>query len=129
MQIDLKEDFEIIEEGTRYRLPEYEVIDGQGIQKTESKKAGNGEYYSTPMPVEIRFVRGSKLGNEDVAKKKGTLHEHILAVMIHDLKFKNNLVPSREGSLVITKLEEAMGWLRQRQIDRIKRDVVGTYKK
>lgn len=129
MEIDLKEEFEIIEEGTIYRLPEYEVIDGKGIKLTESAKAPNGELYKMPHPVEIRFVRGSKLKDENVEKRKGTLHEHLLAMMIHDLKFKNNLVPSREGSLVITKLEEALGWLRQRQIDRIKRDVVGTYNK
>jgi len=48
-------------------------------------------------------------------------------MMIHDLKFKNQLVPSREGSLVITKLQEALGWLRQRQIDRQQRKVDGTY--
>jgi hypothetical protein len=40
-------------------------------------------------------------------KDEGTLHEHLLAMMIMDLKFKNTLVPSREGSLIITKLEEA----------------------
>jgi len=129
MEIDLKEDFEIIEEGTTYRIPEYEVIDGKGIQKTVGKKASNGEYYSIPQPVEIRFVRGSKLGDENVEKRNGTLHEHLLGVMIHDLKFKSKLVPSRESSLVITKLEEALMWLRQRQIDRVKRSVEGSYKK
>jgi hypothetical protein len=116
MEIDLKEDFEIIEEGTRYALPNYIVIDGKGIEKSGSTML-------------LQFVRGSKLGTEDVEKKEGTLHEHLLAMMIHDLKFKNTLVPSREGSLIITKLEEALGWLRQRQIDRIKREVIGTYKK
>ncbi len=121
MILDLKEEFEVIEEGTRYRLPEYEIIDGQGLALTR--------IHMVPRPVEIRFVRGSKLGKEEVEKKRGTLHEHLLAMMIHDLKYKNSLVPSREGSLVITKLEEALGWLRQRQIDRIKRDVVGTYQK
>jgi hypothetical protein len=129
MNLDLKEDFEIIEEGTKYRLPEYEVLDGQGIKKTEGKRAGNGEFYKVPHPIEIRFVRGSKLGDEDVEKRNGTLHEHLLAMMIHDLKFKSKLVPSRETSLAITKLEEGLMWLRQRQIDRLKREVEGTYKK
>ena len=50
-------------------------------------------------------------------------------MMIHDLKFKSSIVPSRESSIVITKLQEALMWLRQRQIDRVKRDVEGTYKK
>jgi len=117
MQLELKEDFNILEEGTQYELPVYEVIDGVGIQKVD----GPG--------LLLEFVRGSKLKGEDVPMRIGTLHEHLLAAMIHDLKYKNGLVPSREGSLVITKLEEAMGWLRQRQVDRTKREVSGTYQK
>lgn len=115
--IELKEDFNIIEEGTQYELPQYEVIDNRGVQRVE----GPG--------VLINFVRGSKLKDEEVERKIGTLHEHLLAMMIHDLQYKNSLVPSREGSLVITKLQEALGWLRQRQIDRVQRDIQGTYKK
>lgn len=116
MEIDLKNEFEIIEEGTRYALPEYKVVDGKGIELTGSKHI-------------IRFVRGSKLGTEDVEKKEGMLHEHLLSMMIHDLKFKNTLVPSREGSIVITKLEEAYLWMVKRQVDRTERGVQGTYKK
>lgn len=116
MKIDLKEDFNVLEEGTQYELPNYRVVEGEGIQKTSPGQL-------------INFVRGSKLGEDGVEKRKGTLHEHLLAVMIHDLKFKNSLVPSRESSLAITKLEEALMWLRQRQIDRLKREVEGTYKK
>jgi len=115
MNLELKEDFEIIEEGTTYSLPIYRVGD-LGIELT-------GEL------LPIKFVRGSRIATEEVEKREGTLHEHLLAMMIHDLKYKSGLVPSRESSLVITKLEEALGWLRQRQIDRAKRDVLGTYKK
>lgn len=116
MNLDLKEDFEIIEEGTTYALPIYRVGD-MGIERVE------GELLA------IKFVRGSRIATEEVEKREGTLHEHLLAMMIHDMKYKSSLVPSRESSLVITKLEEALGWLRQRQIDRAKRDVLGTYKK
>ena len=113
--LELKEDFTVLEEGTQYELPQYEVIDGKGIKMID----GPGQL--------ISFVRGSKLAGEDVPKREGTLHEHLLAMMIYDLQYKNKLVPSREGSLIITKLQEALGWLRQRQIDRTKRNVVGTY--
>lgn len=116
MNVDLKEDFEILENGTHYRLPKYNVVDGRGIERT-------GNF------VNLEFVRGSKLKDEQVERREGTLHEHLLSAMIHDLKFKNGLVPSREGSLTITKLEEALQWLRTRQIDRAKRAVVGTYQK
>ena len=129
IEIDLKDDFQIVEEGCKYRVPEYEVVEGEGLKLTEGVKASNGEYYKIPIPIEIRFVRGSKLGSDNVEPKKGTLHEHLIAMMIHDLKFKNNLVPSKETSIVITKLEEALMWQQRRSIDRAKREVQETYKK
>ncbi|MEL6661295.1 MAG: hypothetical protein AAFP77_19660 [Bacteroidota bacterium] len=116
MNIELKEDFEIVEQGTHYKLPCYEVVDGKGIQLTDNY-------------VDLNFVRGSKLKDEEVERREGTLHEHLLSAMISDLQFKNGLVPSREGSITITKLQEALQWLRQRQVDRVKRSVVGTYQK
>lgn len=57
------------------------------------------------------------------------MHEHILAAMIEDLNYKNSLVRSRETSLMITNLETALNWARQRQINRIKNNTLGTYKK
>ena len=115
-EIELKDSFNTLEEGTQYELPVYEVIDGEGIKEVE----GPGQL--------INFVRGSKLKGEDVPRREGTLHEHLLSMLIADLKFKNDLVPSREGSLAITKLQEAYHWILQRQIDRKKREVEGTYK-
>jgi|AntAceMinimDraft_16_1070373.scaffolds.fasta_scaffold16600_5 hypothetical protein len=112
----IREDFEVLEDGTTYGVPHYEVIDGQGIVRTGKIS-------------EVCFVRGSKLGTENVEKRTGTLHEHIISMCIHDLKFKNNLVASQETVKVIEKLTEALGWLGRRQIDRAKREVVGTYKK
>lgn len=111
-----KRNFDIIEDGVEYALPAYRVEDGKGIVET-------GE------TVNIKFVRGSKLKDEDVEKKEGTLHEHLLSAIIHDLKFKNNLVPSRESALVITKLEEARMWMEERQNARVAANVSGTYQK
>lgn len=113
-----KEDFEVVEEGTYYKLPMYEVVDGIGIVRRPDDEF-----------VGIPFVRGSKVGAENVEKRIGTLHEHLLAMMIHDLEYKNKLVPSREAALTITRLQEALHWQRQRQIDRTARNVVGTYQK
>jgi len=125
MEINLKEEFNIIEEGTKYGLPVYDVVEDQGIVKVEDTGTENDPFQNQI----ISFVRGSKLGDENVEKKRGTLHEHLLSMMIHDLKFKSSIVPSRESSIVITKLQEALMWLRQRQVDRVKREVEGTYKK
>jgi hypothetical protein len=117
MNIDLKEHFYIVEEGTTYELPVYEVVEGKGIVELEKESQV------------LHFVRGSKINDVDVEKRVGTLHEHLMSVMIYDLKLKNKLVPSRETAIVITKLEEALHWLRHRQIDRLKREVEGTYNK
>ena len=32
MNVELKEDFDILEEGTHYQLPCYKVVDGKGIE-------------------------------------------------------------------------------------------------
>ncbi len=116
MNITLKEDFIIVEKGTHYQLPCYKVVDGQGIVRTDHH-------------LDFNFVRGSKLKDEEVEKREGTLHEHLLAMMISDLQYKNSLVPSRESSLIITHLQDALNWLRQRQIERLKRNDQGTYQK
>lgn len=104
------------EQGTKYDLPIWTVVDGKGIELT-------GDYQR------IQFVRGSKLKDEEVEKRNGILHETLLSMMIEDLKFKNSLVPSRESSTAITKLQEALHWMEERQRERESREVVGTYKK
>lgn len=116
MNIELKESFEVIELGTHYELPTFKVVDGKGIELT-----GN--------TLPLKFVRGSKVNNKEVECKEGLVHETLLSAMITDLKFKNSLVPCVEGEMTIIKLTEALGWLRQRQIDRERRSVIGTYQK
>jgi len=59
----------------------------------------------------------------------GILHEQLLAMMIEDLRYKTTLVPSRETANVITKLQEALFWLEERQRDKDSRNVQGTYQK
>lgn len=49
--------------------------------------------------------------------------------MIADLQYKSSLVPSRETALAITKLQEALFWIEERQRDREARNVQGTYTK
>lgn len=111
-----KRNFKIIENGVSYALPKYKVEDGVGIVET-------GE------SVIVEFVRGSKLKEETVEKKEGTLHEHLLSALIHDLEFKNALVPSREGALALTNLQQARMWMEERQKSRQAANVAGTYQK
>ena len=111
-----KTEFEVVEDGTMYNLPTYEVIDGKGIELT-------GE------TLQVKFVRGSKRGDDNVQKVNGILHETILAMMIHDLTFKNELVPSEETNYTLQCLDEALVSMQKRQSDREKRQVEGTYAK
>lgn len=108
-------DFEVIKIGAEYKLPAFGVEKGKGL-----KAVGFNTIY---------FVRGSKLAEEDVEPMIGVTHESLLEMMIHDLKHKNSLVPSRETALTITKLEEALGWQKRRQELREKNNTQGTYKK
>ena len=64
-----------------------------------------------------------------IPRVDGILHEQLLGMMIKDLQYKSELVPSRESAIVITKLQEALFWLEERQRNREKRNVEGTYKK
>lgn len=107
--------FNTINIGTHYELPAFRVEEGKGLVWDHWEQ--------------IHFVRGSKLGEEDVEKHAGVTHESLLEMMIHDLKHKNSLVPSRETALTITKLEEALGWQKRRQELRARDGIQGTYKK
>ncbi len=110
-----KREFTTVELGTHYELPIWKVEDKKGIIETGGL-------------LSLCFVRGSKVRNEKVEKREGILHETLLSAMIIDLKYKQTLVPSREGLITITKLEEALHWMEERQRERESRSVVGTYK-
>lgn len=116
MEIDLKRDFKIIDEGASYLLPTYKVEENVGIVRVNRQ-------------LIVDFVRGSKIGDEEVLRHNGTLHEHLLSVMIHDLQYKNTLVPSDETTMAIQKLIEARQWLLERHINRLNGGVLGTYEK
>ncbi len=108
-------DFRIGVNGTSYLLPRFYVEKEKGLV-----------YESDELIV---FVRGSKNSDEDIASYTGITHESLLEMMIHDLKYKNSLVLSRETSQTITKLEEALLWQQRRGQIRAKEGKQGTYQK
>lgn len=65
------------------------------------------------------------------SSQDGITHEQLLGMMIYDLNLKNKEVPSRETSIAITKLEEALHRLqdRQRNIERAKGNCNSNIKK
>lgn len=123
----MKRNFKTIEEGTTYMLPKWRVVDGEGI-KLISEIEGNVQI--SDWMQQITFVSGDKIDNGVIIPRvDGILHEQLLTMMISDLQYKSKLVPSRETSIVITKLQEALMWLEERQKDRENRNVQGTYTK
>lgn len=58
----------------------------------------------------------------------GTTNEEVLAMLIDRMRGLGEKLPSRENSLAITKLEEALMWLEKRTANRKARGVEGTPK-
>jgi len=75
-----------------------------------------------PNLLEIRFQNGP-IGEHGV---NGVTQEILLAVVIDRLRsFQAGPFSSRENALALTKCEEALHWLQQRTIDRMRRGVEG----
>lgn len=111
-----KRSFEVVKEGTIYKLPVYNVTD-KGLNIVPHKN------------IQLTFVRGSKNPEDNVENVEGTLHENVISAMIHDLNYKNSLVPSRETSLAITNLQQALFWLEERAEIRKQNNTLNTYQK
>ena len=73
---------------------------------------------------EVRFQNGGI--NE--AGVNGVMNEDLIAMVIDRLNsFQTSKFKCRENALAITKLEEALLWLRKRTMDREDRGVEGTH--
>lgn len=57
--------------------------------------------------------------------KNGCQVEDIIAVAKHIVEQLNAKYPCRENAMIITKLDEAIMWSRERTLNRIKRNVEG----
>lgn len=75
--------------------------------------------------VNIKWQSGGTASTE----KNGAFIEDILAVAYGQLKAYNTSFPSRENSLALTKIEEAVLWLAQRKSEREHRGVYGKEEK
>lgn len=75
----------------------------------------------------LQFQRGAR---NEPGSTPGLLSTAVLAALIdHHKAFQNGPYPSRENALVITKLEEALHWLRARADERAARGVLGKEQK
>jgi hypothetical protein len=106
----------IIEEvkGATYQVPTY-VVTNEGMQD------GAG--------FELKFCKGNK-EDESAPRQEGFFTETLIAAAKKYLE-DNNVGPlaTRETSMAITKLDEALLWIGKRAADRQTRGVQGTYQK
>jgi hypothetical protein len=99
----------VLREGHRYELENFENKEAKG--------------------QEIQFIEKGNLSENSISLvtiNDGTTNEEVLEVLINRLQVLSAKLPSRETSIAITKLEEALMWLNKRTADRVKRDVEGT---
>jgi hypothetical protein len=105
---------ETVVEGATYNIPTYKVtneglVDGAGAT--------------------ITFCKGNK-EDESILRQEGFFTETLIQVAKQYLESVNiGPMSTRETSMVITKLDEALMWIQKRSDDRALRGVQGTYKK
>jgi hypothetical protein len=75
--------------------------------------------------LRVKFQTGGTATTE----KSGVFIEDLLIVAYAKLNEYNKYLPSRENSLALTKIEEAIMWLANRKAEREARGVYGTEEK
>lgn len=97
-----------------FEVPTYKVTN-EGMQDGE--------------PLIIKLCRGN-IADESAPRQEGVFSETLITVVKTYLEKVNAPGPlsTRETSMVITKLDEALMWIQKRADDRKRREVQGTYK-
>ncbi len=104
---------ETIIEGATYKVPTYQVTN-------EGMADGAG--------IEIVFCKGNR-DDESALRQEGVFTETLIQTAKQYLEAVNvGPMATRETSMVITKLDEALMWINKRAEDRKLREVQGTYK-
>jgi hypothetical protein len=100
--------------GATYKVPTFKVTEN-GIED------GNG--------IDIVFCKGNK-EDASVLRQEGVFTETLIQTAKQYLEAVNvGEMATRETSMAITKLDEALMWINKRAEDRKLRDVQATYKK
>jgi len=104
----------VILDGASYSIPTFKVTE-EGIE--------DAGFY------EILFCKGDK-SNPVVFRQEGVFTETLIEVAKRYLESVNKgELATREASMVITKLDEALMWIQKRADDRKLRGVQSTYQK
>lgn len=104
---------EAVKEGATYRVPTFKVTN-------EGMVDGDG--------IDIVFCKGN-CEDESFLRQEGVFSETLIQTVKTYLETVNvGSMATRETSMVITKLDEALMWINKRAEDRKLREVQGTYK-
>lgn len=106
----------VLKAGHLYELENFENKDAEGQKIQFIEKAEQYSFMDDGITARVKLV----------TINDGTTNEEVLEVLINRLQVLSAKLPSRETSLAITKLEEALMWLNKRTADRVSRDVEGT---
>jgi hypothetical protein len=86
-----------------------------------------GEHVLVYDVARIQFQKGPR---NEPGSVPGIVESVLLAIVADRMRcFNKGEYACRENALVLTKVEEAIMWLRHRADDRAKRKVLGTYQK
>lgn len=104
---------ETVIDAATYNVPTYKITDN-GIED------GAG--------IQIIFCKGNK-EDSSMLRQEGVFSETLIQVVKQYLESVNkDKMATRETSMAITKLDEALMWMDKRSNDRKLREVQGTYK-
>jgi len=90
-----------------------------------------GNFEATEPEQELKFINKkpeSEGSTTLVTVHDGTTNEEVLKMLIHRCGELNKKFPSRENSIAITKMEEALMWFEKRTANRVARGVEGQHK-
>lgn len=108
------QDIRVLEPKATYGVTQYRVTN-EGLESIDH--------------IELKFCKGNKV-DESVFRQEGFFTETLIAAAKKYLE-ENNVgeLATRETSMAITKLDEALLWIGKRAADRQRRGVQGTYQK
>lgn len=95
----------------------------------EALQAGLSDHYTEKINDETVLEVKFQTGGTATTEKNGIFIEDLLVVAYAKLDEYNKYLPSRENSLALTKIEEALQWLTTRKNNREFRGVYGTEEK
>lgn len=109
------QDIVVIQDKSTYDVPLFQVTN-EGLKHVE------GGFL-------LKFCKGNK-ADDNAFRQEGFFTETLIAAAKKYLE-ENNVgdLASRETSMAITKLDEALLWIGKRAADRQRRGVQGTYQK